>query len=96
MRLLDESGRRLNTRRKSELSRVRGVEITETALLSTCDGERGVNRGGDSPSVKGPVPAAAAGRYPVEAAGFAKLQTSGVLVELRVQVPQDRVVMVTR
>jgi hypothetical protein len=42
------------------------------------------------------VPAAKPGRLTVEGVSFPKLQTGGELVELQVQVPADRVIMVTR
>lgn len=96
VRLLDEAGRALPTRTRADLSRVRGVELTQPALLSACEGDRALTRGEDSASTKAPVPAAKPGRLVVEAVGFAKLQTSGELVELKVQVPPDRVVMITR
>lgn len=96
VRLLDEAGRALSVRNKSELARVRAVDVSQPALLSTCDGERGLARGEGTAAAKAPVPAASAGRYPVEGVGFAKLQTGGELVELKVRVPADRVVMITR
>jgi hypothetical protein len=96
VRLLDEAGRALATRNRADLSRVRGVELTQPALLSNCDGDRALTRGDDTAAAKAPVPAAKPGRLVVEGVGFAKLQTSGELVELKVQVPPDRVEMITR
>ena len=96
VRLLDEAGRVLPTRTRADLSRVRGVELTQPALLSVCEGDRALTRGGDSAAAKGPVPAAKPGRLVVEAVGFNKLQTSGELVELKVQVPPDGVEMIAR
>lgn len=96
VRLLDESGRALVSRGKADLSRVRGVELTQPALLSACAGERGLTRGEDTPTAKAPVPAARPGRLAVDGVVFAKLQTGGELVELKVQVAPDQVVMVTR
>ena len=96
VRLLDESGRPLAARSKADLSRVRAVEITQPALLSTCDGNRDLSRGEETPAAKASVPAAKPGRLSVEGVGFPKLQTGGELVELQVQVPADRIVMVTR
>ncbi len=95
VRLLDEAGRALATRSKADLARVRGVEITQPALLSGCAGERGLPRE-DKAGSKAPVPAAKPGRLVVDGVGYAKLQTGGELVELKVQVPPDQVLMITR
>lgn len=103
VRLLDEMGRPLAARGKAELSRVRAVEVTQPALLSACQGNGDLSRAEEAPAAKAPVPAAKApvpaakpGRLTVEGVSFPKLQTGGELVELQVQVPADRVIMVTR
>lgn len=96
VRLLDEAGRALSARSKTDLARVRGVELTQPALLSACSGERGLARGDDKPQTKAPVPAAKPGRLVVDSVAYAKLQTGGELVELKVQVAPDQVVMITR
>lgn len=96
VRLLDESGRALAARTKADLSRVRAVDLTDTALLSRCDGDQPLARGDESPAAKAPVPAATPGRLVVSAVGFPKLQAGGELVELKVSVPAERVMMVTR
>ena len=52
VRLLDEAGRLLSVKKKSELAGVRAVELTETALVSVCDGSKPLTRGdGLSPKV---------------------------------------------
>ena len=96
VRLLDEAGRVLQQPARAALSRVREAEVTEPALLSRCDGNAPLAKGEDTPAPKASVPAASRGRLKVTAVGFPKLQTGGELVELQVQVPPDRVVMVTR
>lgn len=96
VRLLDEAGRALATRTKADLSQVRAVEITAPALLSACEGGRALTRGDDAAGAKAPVPAVQPGRLTVETVGFPKLQTGGEMVELKVQVPPDRRVMITR
>ena len=96
VRLLDDTGRQLTIRRKAELSRVRGVELTEHALLSACEGDKPLTRGGDAASASGPVPAAKPGRLTVVGVGFPKLQTGGELVELEVRVDADQIVMIAR
>jgi hypothetical protein len=79
---------------KSELTRVRAVELTEAALLSVCDGNKAVTRG-ESVQVKGPVPAAKPGRFNVAGLGFPKLQ-NGELVEFEITIAADQIVMITR
>lgn len=96
VRLLDDTGRRLNIKLKSELALVRGVELTEPALLSGCVGDRELARGNDLIPEKVPVPAAKAGRLNVIDVGFPKLQIGGELVELKVHVSSDQIVMITR
>jgi hypothetical protein len=95
VRLLDEAGRALATRSKADLARVRGVELTQPALLSACTGDGGLPRE-DKATTKAPVPAARPGRLVAEGVGYARLQTGGELVEIKVQVPSDQVVMITR
>jgi hypothetical protein len=94
VRLLDETGRILPVKNKSELTRVRAVELTEPALLSVCDGNKAVARG-DGAQAKGPVPAAKPGRFNVAGLGFPKLQ-NGELVEFEVTIGADQIVMITR
>ena len=96
VRLLDDAGRRLSVKLKSELTLVRGVELTEPALLSGCEGDRALTRGNDVVTEKLPAPAAKAGRLNVISVGFPKLQIGGELVELKVQVNADQIVMITR
>jgi hypothetical protein len=95
VRLLDGAGRILPVRHKSDLNKVRAVELTEAALLSVCDGNKALTRG-DGVASKGPVPAAKPGRFNVAGLSFPKLQTGGELVELEISVPEDQIVMITR
>ena len=94
VRLLDDAGRTVPVKNKSELTRVRAVELTEAALLSVCDGNKAVTRG-ESVQVKGPVPAAKPGRFNVAGLGFPKLQ-NGELVEFEITIGADQIVMITR
>jgi len=96
VRLLDEAGKSLPVKTKSELARVRSVELTEPTLLSVCAGDQPLTRGDETPAPKGPVPAAKPGRFSVAGVGFPKLQVGGELVELKVTVAPDQIVMVTR
>ena len=94
VRLLDDAGRILPVKNKSELTQVRAVELTEATLLSVCDGNKAVARG-EGAQVKGPVPAAKPGRFSVAGLGFPKLQ-NGELVEFEVTISADQIVMITR
>ena len=94
VRLLDDAGRNLTVKNKSELTQVRAVELTEAALLSFCDGNKPVVRADDVMS-KGPVPAAKPGRFKVAGLSFPKLR-SGELVEFEVTIAADQIVMISR
>ena len=94
VRLLDDAGRNLTVKNKSELVQVRAVELTEAALLSVCDGNKPVDRS-DGVMSKGPVPAAKPGRFNVAGLSFPKLR-SGELVEFDITIAADQIVMITR
>jgi hypothetical protein len=94
VRLLDDAGRILSVKNKSQLTRVQAVELTEAALLSVCDGNKAVARGEGAQS-KGPVPAAKPGRFSVAGLGFPKLQ-NGELVEFELTIGADQMVMISR
>lgn len=94
VRLLDEGGRFLPVKDKSQLTQIRAVELTELALLSVCDGSKPVARGDGSLS-KGLVPAAKLGRFNVTGLGFPKLK-NGELVELEITIAADQIEMVSR
>ena len=96
VRLLDDTGQNLSVKLKSELMSVRSVELLEPALLSGCEGDRVLTRGNDVITDKAPVPAAKSGRYTVIGIGFPKLQIGGDLVELKLQVNVDQIVMINR
>jgi hypothetical protein len=95
VRLLNEAGRVLVVKDKSELTQVKVVELKETALLSTCDGNKSLTRGDDT-GIKGAVPAAKPGRFDVLGLGFPKLQIGGELVEFEITVAADQIAMITR
>jgi hypothetical protein len=65
VKLLDDTGRSLSVKLKSELTLLRGVELLEPALLSGCEGDRALTRGNDVITDKAPVPAAKSGRHSV-------------------------------
>ena len=94
VRLLDDAGRNLTVKNKSELKQVRAVELTEAVLLSVCDGNKAVTQG-EGVQSKGPVPAAKPGRFNVAGLSFPKLR-SGELVEFEVTIAADQIVMISR
>ena len=93
--LLNEAGRVLVVKNKSELMQVKAVELKEAALLSTCDGNKSLTRGGDT-TIKGAVPAAKPGRFDVVGFSLPKLQIGGELVEFEITVAVDQIAMITR
>ena len=95
VQLLNETGRVLVVKNKSELMQVKAVELKEAALLSVCDGNKSLTRGNDA-TIKGAVPAAKPGRFNVVGLGFPMLQTGGELVEFEIIVAPDQIAMITR
>ena len=95
VQLLNEAGRVLVVKNKSELTQVKAVELKEAALMSTCDGNKSLTRGDDA-TIKGAVPAAKPGRFDVVGLGFPKLQIGGELVEFEIIVAKDQIAMITR
>ena len=95
VQLLNEAGRVLVVKNKSELKQVKAVELKEAALLSVCDGNKSLTRGDDA-TIKGAVPAAKPGRFNVVGLGFPMLQTGGELVEFEITVAADQIAMITR
>ena len=93
--LLNEAGRVLVVKNKSELTQVKAVELKEAALLSVCDGNKSLTRGDDA-TIKSAVPAAKPGRFNVVGLGFPMLQTGGELVEFEIIVAADQIAMITR
>jgi hypothetical protein len=97
--LLGQDGRAVARADRNALTGVRQVRLTRPALLSRCDGDRELARADDLPvQPKSDVPAVKAGPgvLAVEAVNFPKLRTGGTLVELKLAVPADRLVMLTR
>ncbi len=67
LHLLNEAGRVLVVKNKSELKQVNSVALKEAALLSVCDGNKSLTRGYDA-TFNGAVPAAI--RFNVVGLGF--------------------------
>jgi hypothetical protein len=82
---------------KAALANVRRAMLDEPALLSKCDGNNTLfNADNEPPGRRTEVPALVRGTVDVESVAYPKLQTGGELVELRVRVPADGWVMLTR
>jgi hypothetical protein len=95
--LLGADGRVLRAGGKQALAAVRQARLAAPALLSRCDGSGPLTRADEEPArPKAEVPALSAGVVDVEAVAYPRLRTGGELVELRVRVPAERVVMLTR
>ncbi len=80
------------------LAAVRQVRISRAALLAACDGEQELATGPAIIQDKSAVPAVSAGKMPiaVEAVAYPRLRAGGSLVELRLALPAERVVTMTR
>jgi hypothetical protein len=95
--LFGGDGHPIATPTKAALGNVRRATVDEPALLSRCDGNNTLfNADNEPPGRKTEVPALPRGTFDVEGVSYPKLQTGGELVELRVRVSPDRVVMVAR
>ena len=97
VQLLGANGQAVTGSSRQALAGVKQARLAQPALLSRCDGDKPLlNADGEPSGRKGPVPAVSAGVVEVEAVAFPKLRTGGELVELRVRVPAERVVSLTR
>jgi len=97
LQLLSANGQAVSGASAQALAGVKQARLAQPALLARCDGDKALfNADGEAAGRKGPVPALAAGVVDVEGVSFPKLRTGGTLVELRVRVPAERVVMLTR
>jgi hypothetical protein len=94
VQLRGADGRVIASSSKEALAEVKTAELSRPALLSRCDGNLPLASGDSEPAGKKAQPAAAArGTVTVEAVSFPKLRSGGELVELRVRVPANRLVM---
>ena len=95
--LFGADGKPIATPTRAALANVKRATLDQPALLSKCDGDNALFvADGEAPGTKTEVPGLASGTVEVEGVAFPKLRTGGNLVELRVRVPSDRVVMLTR
>ncbi|MBM3371801.1 MAG: hypothetical protein FJY46_13860 [Betaproteobacteria bacterium] len=95
VRLLDNEGKQILVKIKSELNRVRAAALDEATPFSRCEGEKFLKRGDNSPLSEAQVTAIRPGTVTVVGVGFPKLRVGGELVELQVQVGSKEILMVT-
>jgi len=94
VQLLGAQGQVIAGADKKLVSATSQVRITRPALLSRCDGNGPLANGDSEPAgKKEPMPSLKAGLFVVEAVSYPKLRTGGELVELRVRVPADKVMV---
>jgi hypothetical protein len=97
VQLRGADGRVIARSSREALAGVKRAELARPALLSRCNGDQPLASADAEPrGQKTQVPALARGMVDVEGVSFPKLRTGGELVELRVRVPAERVVMVRR
>ena len=97
VQLLGANGQAIARSNRDALAGVKSARLAQPALLAECNGDKPLAMAdNDPPRGKTDVPAISRGMVEVESVSFLKLRTGGELVELRVRVPQDRVVMLTR
>ncbi len=97
VQLLGAHGQAVNGASKQLVSAVSQVRLAQPALLSRCNGDQPLaSADGEPRGQKTQVSALARGVVDVEGVSYPKLRTGGELVELRVRVPAERVVMISR
>jgi hypothetical protein len=97
VQLLGANGQAVAGSSRQALAGAKQVRLSQPALLSRCNGEQPLLNADSEPAGrKTEVPALSAGVVAVEGVSFPRLRTGGELVELRVRVPGERVVMLTR
>jgi hypothetical protein len=97
VQLRGADGRVIARSSRQALAGVKRAELARPALLSRCNGDQPLANADNEPAGrKTEVPALSRGLVDVEAVSFPKLRTGGELVELRVRVPAERVVMLRR
>jgi hypothetical protein len=96
--LLDANGKPLAQQGKAALDNAKAVRINKNALLAQCNGNQALPSGDASQGSKSPAPALSAGSaaIPILATAYAPVSAGGQWVELKLDVPPQRVVMLTR
>ncbi len=101
VQFLDAAGQRLSSAGQISLSAIKAVRVAEPMFLSSCNAGQAMADGDatkGSKSSKSPAPALTAGTasLQVQAANTLPGRAGGQWVELRLDVPVERVVMLSR
>jgi hypothetical protein len=96
--LLDASGQRIRSAGKPALDSVKAVRLAEPALLAKCNGNQPLADGDASAGSKSPAPAVTAGNAPISVQALATVpgRAGAQWVELRLDTPPERVILLTR
>jgi Flp pilus assembly protein TadD len=96
--LLNEQGQPVSGSSKKTLAIVKTVRLTESALLSQCNGNQPLMSGDSGAAVKALTPAVKPdpAALKVEMIYYPPLRVAGQLVELQLAVPADRVIALVR
>lgn len=98
VQFLDAAGQRLSSVGQISLSAIKAVRVAEPVLLSACNAGQAMADGDAIKGSKSQVPALTAGSasLQVQAANTLPGRAGGQWVELRLDVPAERVVMLSR
>lgn len=98
VQFLDAAGQRLSSAGQISLSAIKAVRVAEPMLLSSCNAGQAMADGDATKGSKGPASALTAGTasLQVQAANTLPGRAGGQWVELRLDVPVERVVMLSR
>lgn len=98
MQLLDAGGQPISGTSSPDISTVKAVRFTAPALLASCNAGQAIAEGGIASGRKSASPAVKAANTPLSVQAMSTLpsRVGGQWVELRVDVPPERVVMLSR
>jgi hypothetical protein len=98
VQLLDGAGQRIRSSGQAKLDVIKAVRLDSAALLSSCNEGLAMSDGNAMAGAKSQVPAISAGNEPIQVQAMSRLQgrAGSQWVELRLNVPAQRVVMLTR
>lgn len=96
--LLDAAGQRIRGSSQSDLNAVKAVRLNQNALLASCQGNQPLADGNANPGRKGPAPAVTASpaALNVQAMALVPGRAGGQWVELRLDLPPERVTLLAR
>lgn len=93
--LLGAEGKPLALQGKAALESAKAVVLNKGALLAQCNGNQALPSGESGAGSKSPAPALSAARspIPITAVAYAPIRSGGQWVELKLDIPQDRVIL---